>query len=188
MAARSSSGSKAVRFEQERDDEGSSDELPQPPNVPRRMRWRAPQVAGLVLISILPALAIARLLDPSPRVAHASAGQVELAVSTPQRLRYRMTDWVFVDVRNPSDRPLESVTVEVDAAFVEGFAQASFIPEAARVDEQRYSVDLGRLRPGESRRVSLQLQAEKYGKRAGSVAVVAGTSRAAIPVDVFVFP
>lgn len=204
MAARTSSGERSSHVEQrrrrqrddgedqnghqDRDQEETEQELPRPPSVPRHIRFRVPQVVGLVLVSILPVLAVARLLDPRPRVAHASAGPVQLAVSAPARLRYRMTDWLQVDVRNPSSRPLESVTVELEAKFVEGFAQASFSPDVSRVDDQRYSVDVGSMEPGESRRVSVQLQAEKYGTRSGTVAVVADGSRAAVPVEVFVFP
>ena len=170
------------------DDEQHQQELPQPPEVQRRMRWRFPQFVGLALISVMPVLAAARLLDPTPQVAHASGGGMELSVSAPNKLRYRMSDWMFLDVRNASGKQLQSVTVEVDAPFVEGFAQASFMPEPARIDERRYAIDLGQLRAGETRRVSVQVQAEKYGKRTGAVTAVADGGRATVPVQLFVLP
>ena len=187
--ATATTGSKARPLRQSsRTDDDGAEQLPQPPEVPRRLRLSWPQAVGLVMILLLPALSAARLFDPRPQTSTASVGAVALAVTSPGRMRHRTSDWVEVDVRNRSARALADVQVELGADFVQGFSQAVFIPAATTVDARAYRVAIGALGPGESQRVALQLQADRYGSRRGMISARAGASRAEVPISIFVFP
>lgn len=96
---------------------------------------------------------------------------------------------LLIEVRNESASPVESLAVEIDRSYLEGFQPQSFVPEPKEVTTLAHVIDLGDVQPGEVRRVAVDLTAEKVGQRAGQVRV---TSRdhpvAAIDISTFVFP
>ena len=75
--------------------------LPSPPDVPRRIRLGRGQLAGLALLVLGPALAIAGLLDPVSVQATDTRGPLTLTVTYPSRMRYRTNQWVRVAIILP---------------------------------------------------------------------------------------
>jgi hypothetical protein len=145
-------------------------ELPEPPAAPRRIRFRRTHLAGLLLVVAAPVLSVAGILEPHQGSAAVSDARLAVSVSYPERMRYRTSDWLTVDVHNRTGQPLDAITVQFDPAYLRSFNPVLVVPSP----RDAFNVELGRLDPGTTRQVALQLQAEQYGRRPGRVRVHAG--------------
>jgi hypothetical protein len=161
------------------------DGLPEPPQVPRRIRLGWTHLTGMALLLAAPVLAAVGVLDPVQHETSATNDQLKLTAHFPARLRYRTNGWVRISVHNRSDRPASKVTVSVDPAYLQAFNPVTLVPSPDRA----FETDLGDLRPGETRHIALQLQAEEYGRRRGGVsAAVAGQPPVEVPIGTLVLP
>jgi hypothetical protein len=145
-------------------------QLPEPPAAPRRIRFRWMHVVGLALVMTAPVLSAAGVLQPQQDSAAASDSRLAVSVSYPQRMRYRTSEWLTVDIRNRSEQPVDGVTVQLDPEYIRAFDPVLVTPSP----RDAFNIDLGRLDPGKTRQVALRLQAEEYGRRRGWVRVHAG--------------
>jgi hypothetical protein len=146
------------------------DQLPEPPAAPRRIRFRRTQLVGLLLVAVVPVLSAAGVLDRQPGITSGSDARLAVSVSYPQRMRYRTSEWLTVDVHNRSEQPIDGVTVQFDQNYVRTFNPVLVVPSP----RDAFNVELGRLDPGTTRQVALQLQAEEYGPHPGWVRVRPG--------------
>jgi hypothetical protein len=161
----------------------SQDQLPQPPAGPRRIRVKPSNLVGLLLVLIAPALAVAGLVEPASGRATASSAELDVSVEHPRRMRYRTSEWVVIDVHNRTAHSLPGVTVHISPPYMQSFHPAIVIPAPTSA----FAMDLGALGGGESRQLALQLQAEKYGRRRGSIRVEPrGHPAIEVPVNTFV--
>ena len=148
-------------------EEPQADGLPQPPEVPRRLRFRWTQLAGMVIVLAAPALSLAGLLEASEQTTTAlSVDQgIEIRVRYPTRMRYRTNRWLVVDVRNRGPSAQKEIAVQIDPAYVQGFNPIAVAPEP----RQAFDMALGEVPAGQWRQAAVLLQAERYGRRPGWV-------------------
>ena len=144
--------------------------LPEPPAAPRSVRFRGTHLAGLVLVIAAPVLSAVGVLQPQQDSAAASDSRLAVSVSYPQRMRYRTSEWLTVDIHNRSGQPVDGVTVQLDPEYIRAFDPVLVAPSP----RDAFNIDVGRLDPGKTRQVALRLQAEEYGRRRGWVRVHAG--------------
>lgn len=158
---------------------------PGPPAIERRVRLYAAQWIGIPLLVLVPVLAGLGVFGLRVDEARARAAALELNVEHPSRLRHKQTGDIHVRVRNLADRPRAGVVVSLDSAYLDRFANLAFSPDVTRA----YEVELPALGPGEDGLVRVQLQAERAGRHAGDVRVVAGGAELArARLHTLVFP
>lgn len=171
-------------------------EPPKPPRVPRRIRLRPLHGIGIAVLAAVPVCAALGVFGSSGSAAGSSA-TLELLAVYPERTRYEVIERVEIHVRNRSNERIDRVTVRMDPAWLDGFAQTQFTPEPVRPGE----FELTDLPPGETRRISGAIQGERYGRYSGTIvadtgnasgtgsgAESAGNASAAVDVATFVFP
>lgn len=169
--------------------------VPEPPSAPPVDAPRAPEGAprlvltrkqwvGLPVLALIPALALAGVFGDRTATVGASTPSLGVRVAYPERLRYRETAQLEIAVTNRGARALDSVRVSLDAAYLAGFTGVRVQP-APRAS---YEVALARVAPGETRRVEVEVVANRYWRRSATVAVAAGDERATVRFSSLVFP
>jgi hypothetical protein len=160
---------------------------PRPPEAPEirpRLRAPFPNLIGMAGFATIVALALAGFFGITTDTAAASAPGMELRVAFPARMRYSTTERLVVRLRNTSDRPIESVTIRFDPAYLSGFAAIQFRPPS----ERAYEVVLRGIGPGESGLVSAELQADGYWRHRGSITAQTEGGTLGVPVSTLIFP
>jgi hypothetical protein len=88
-------------------------------------------------------------------------------VQYPTRIRYKQIDPIRITVKNRTTEKLGTLTVALDRTYVEAFSDVRAVPSFARP----WEVELHEVRPGETRRVEVVLQGERYGLHRGTVSM-----------------
>jgi hypothetical protein len=162
---------------------------PQPPTVARRLQFHHLQLIGIPLLLLVPVLALFSVFGETVSSTVAASPELELHVEYPTRFRYKMIDTVMVSFTNVSARTLSSVQVEFERAYVEKFSTVAFTPSVKHVTDAAYIVEVNELLPGETRIISVTIQAEKFGRHAGSItATYDNAERLQVSIDTFAFP
>lgn len=144
---------------------------PSPPHIPRRVAFDHGQLAGVLLLLSVPALAVCGVFGTTERVSSAAAGELEVVVRHPERSRYKTRHSIVVAVRNRGSRPASGVTVAFDLAYLAAFADVRFDPPGGRAVNGVYEVALDIIAPGETRHVRATLETQHYGRHRGTVGV-----------------
>jgi hypothetical protein len=158
---------------------------PEAPDIERRFKLHAYQVIGLPLLVLIPVLALAGVFGETRASTDQVTGSLHVQVDYPKRLRYSTASRLTVLVTNRSTFPLDSLAVSFDPAYLSGFSDLTFTPEADRA----FSCDLLDLSPGEERRVIVEYRGRAYWRRPGRIVVKgAGADSAALDISTFVYP
>lgn len=158
-------------------------EPPPPPRTPRRVRLYAFQWFGIALLAVMPLLAALGQLGETWDEATMSGEVLAVSVRWPTRFRYKQLNSITVQVQNVGAATRDTVTVSLDTALANRFSTVRAIPAFARA----YEAELTDLRPGESRLVVMELQAEEYGRHAGALTIASGESLR-MPLSIRIFP
>jgi hypothetical protein len=162
---------------------------PQPPQLDRKFQLHPYQYIAIPLLFLMPVLALLGVFGETVTTKTGSNEDLTVRVEYTSRIRYKMLAPLTVYITNRTDTPLETLTVRFDRAYIEGFSQVTFTPQAQTVDEDAYVVELQDVQPGETRVVEGDLQAEKYGEYKGSVMVSAdGVDSVDVMLEAFLFP
>lgn len=165
------------------------DGLPPPPAMRRRLAFGVPQLVGIPLLLALPVLALFRVFGAESAEATVSAPGLEATISYPERFRYKTREPLEIDVRNTGSEVLPRVTVTVDRVWLSAFSEVGFTPQAERIDERGYVLELRDIPPGGHRIVVGSVQGERYGRHEGTVAIAADPgSRVEARLSTVVFP
>ena len=159
-------------------------EPPAPPETRPRLHLRTSQLVGMLFFAAFPLAALLGLFGDSTAEVGAPSAALELRVSYPTRFRYKTIHPLEVRVRNRSANPLDRVVVTFDQEYVSGFSNVRFTPEAVRA----YEVELRGVQPGEERLVSVEVQAERYGRHRGTVTAASGAEAVTAELQTFTFP
>lgn len=162
---------------------------PQPPPVSRKLQFHRVQMIGVPLMMLIPVLALFGLFGETVNSVDASSTPLEMRVEYPTRFRYKMIDSIRVSLFNKSDQPLATVQVGFDRAYIEGFSTVTFTPSVKHITDSFYFVEVNDLQPGETRIISVTIQAEKYGKHQGTITADPENSDALeVSIATFTFP
>jgi len=161
----------------------------QPPEVDRKFQIHPYQMIGIPLMMLVPILALFGVFGESVHSVSTSGQQLDTSVEYPTRFRYKMIDEVIVSLSNVSDQAIPSVLVNFNRRYIDGFSTVTFTPSIHSITDSDYIVEVIDLQPGETRVISVTLQAEKYGMHRGTIS--AGPDEAeevAVSIDTFTFP
>lgn len=150
---------------------------PKPPDMPpfnRGLNIPPYQMIGMALMFIIPVLALLGVFGNTQTSSQEEDNVLDVEVIYPTRLRYKMIDSLIISVENTSNTMLDTITVEVDQDYISRFSTVQFTPSVKSVTNDAYIVELSDVAPGETRIVSVMLQAEQYGPHAGTVNVYTG--------------
>ena len=166
----------------------TEEEEPQPPGAPeidRKLRVNTWQWIGVPLLLLIPLLGLVGVFGETRDTARVRTAELSVEVEYPTRNRYRMQDDLRLDLTNTAAGPLDTVVVEVDTAYASRFSSVVAIPAF----ERPYVIELTDLEPGETRRVRVQMQGERYGQHGGELRVSAGgADTARVVLRTFIFP
>lgn len=162
---------------------------PEPPDVDRKLQFYPWQLAGIMLIALVPILALFNVFGEAVETTGATGTSLEVSVMYPARYRYKMIDPVQISVHNISSQSIPTVTVRIDRSYLDSFSNVTLTPSAKTITEDAYEVELTDLKAGETRRVVAEIQAEKYGSHEAVIATVPeGAEPVEVSIETFVFP
>lgn len=158
---------------------------PPAPSIERRLRLHPAQWIGVPLLLLVPLLAVLGLFGEARETLDAHAAAISVEANHPTRSRHGLPGHLWLEVRNDSPGVIDTVTVELDPAYAAGFSKL----EASPAFERPYLIRLVEVNPGESRRVRLEFEQERYGWRRGELRVrSSGGDTARIRLRTFIFP
>jgi hypothetical protein len=158
---------------------------PSPPAVARALHLFTYQIVALSLFVIVTLLALLGTFGQASAYADGRGATLALRVEHPARFRYGQRGSLRAWITNTSPRRLDSVRVTVDTAYLNAFSSVRFTPS---VDEA-YAVVLTGLQPRETRLVHAEIEADRVGRRHGTVTVsAAGSDSVRVLVHTLVFP
>ena len=164
-------------------------EPPQPPQIERKLKLYPTQLIGIPLLILVPVLALLGMFGKTHHEVAASSSQLEIRVEYPTRFRYKMIDAVTVSLTNLSPQPINTLAISFDRSYVEGFSTVTFTPATEQITETVYLVELTDLQPGETRVVSVAIQAERYGLHEGAITVIPESEEELrVLIETFTFP
>lgn len=166
------------------DTQQDSPRPPAAPDLPARVRLRWLQTIGIPFLGLLPALALIGVFDESPSQTSVSSRTLHVTARYPTRLRYKTSDTVELRVQNTSNHALPSVLVKFDEDYVTQFSNVTFTPEPQRA----YELELADVKPGETRLISMEIEAKEYWRHAGMIRAVAQNDSALLNISTTVLP
>ena len=159
--------------------------LPAPPQLEqRRLSLAVAQWIGLAAMILVTGLAAAGTFGESWDRRRLSGSALEAHVEFPTRFSYQMVNAVLVDVRNVSGGTIDTVRIAIDTSYADRFSEVTFAPS----EERRGVVALADMRPGESRRLRIDLQGEEYGRHEGRLTVAGGGDSLSTMLRTIIFP
>lgn len=157
---------------------------PDPPPVPRALRLTTLQRIGVPVLFAIPILALFGVFGEHFTTTHADGAALAIAMRYPDRVHYRQPMSFRLSMRNVTARPLDTITVTLDTAFMRAFSDVSVSAPL----NGAYVARITNLAPGETRAISATVSGERYGRHAGVITVTAVQDTARVPVATFVFP
>lgn len=162
---------------------------PQPPEITRKLQVNRVQLIGMPLIILLPVLALFGMFGETADTVSAASAQIELRVEYPTRFRYKLTHPITVSLHNISEQFFSTVQVGFEREYVEGFSMVTFTPTVKQITDTFYFVEINDLGPGETRIVSVSVQAEKFGHHTGRITVTPDNAgELQVSISTFSFP
>lgn len=157
----------------------------EPPEIRRRLTLHRLQMVGVPLLALIPLLAMLGVFGETREQVDAAGTDLAIAIEYPTRFRYKTIDPIRVAVTNRTAVELDTVTVLFDVEYLSRFSTPLFIPAAT----DAYVVPLSSVRPGETRHVYVEIQAETYWRHEGWVAATTGgADTVRVPLATIVFP
>jgi hypothetical protein len=161
--------------------------LPDPPGPPDhhgRIRLYRFQRLGLPILAAIPILALLGLFGERWNSVQARDGALDVSVRYPTAFRYKMIDEIEVYVTNRGSGIIDTVTVALDTAYATMFSTINAVPPFTGP----FEVSLPQLASGESRRVRIEIQAERYWTHTGELSVRSASDTARVTLETTVFP
>lgn len=120
---------------------------------------------------LVPVLALFGMFGETADSVSAASTEVELRVEYPTRFRYKLIHPITVFLHNNSEQSFSIVQVGFAREYVEGFSMVTFTPTVKHITDTFYFVEINDLGPGETRVVSVTVQADKFGRHTGRITV-----------------
>lgn len=166
----------------------ASSEAEGPPSAPpidRRFEMPVVNAVFMCAFAAVVVLALLGVFGRSQRSASAQSAGLALSIEYPSRFRYEQLSPLVLRVSNTAPQEIDTLTVRFDVAYLSQFSQIEMVPSADRP----WEVDLLDVMPGETRRVSMELQGERYGRHSGFVSASASnTDSVSVRISTFTFP
>ena len=157
---------------------------PEAPEIERRLSLYRWQAIGMLLIALIPVAALAGVFGDRYSNTSGSIGPLHVTAEMPAVFRYKTLNAISLHIRNDGAATIDTVHVRLDTAYIARFSTVNAVPPF----DGAYSLALAPLPAGESSLVTIEIQAERYGRHAGSILVRAGRDSARITFTTTVLP
>lgn len=164
--------------------QAEQNEPPEPPEYDRGLELNWPQLIGIPLLALIPALAVAGVFGEHWESATAQGAALHARVEYPDRFRARLSKPITVSVENRSSAAYDTVEVVFDTAYMERFTGVNIMPSPG----EAYVTSITDLKPGETKRVHVEMLADHVGRHRGQVAVRTRGDSAVVLLRTTVFP
>ncbi|WP_437476830.1 hypothetical protein WME75_27100 [Sorangium sp. So ce1014] len=158
---------------------------PEPPLAPamrRRLELSPKHAIGAFALACVAASA---LFMHALETREATAPGLALRVAYPERMRFRDSERLTIDVTRTADAPCRAAALTIDEAYLDSFEERRATPAEATLGR----FELGGLAPGEQRRIVLELRGERSWFTSGNVTLSCDGERGAqVPLRTFIFP
>lgn len=168
---------------------GSWTAPPQAPEMPRQWKFYRFQYVALPILLLIPILALMGVFGETAATIEAVSAGFIVRVQYPDRAHYEANNQIVVTLRNETGRDLSNVSVEFDRKLLDQCSELSFNPALKEITESVYRVEVGGLRAGGERVVTLDYQPDMNGHHDSWVRAGAdGISPVQAAFSMFVFP
>jgi hypothetical protein len=168
---------------------GIHPELPQPPEVEKRLRFTRAQMVGMPILLLISLLALLGIFDKASTQEILASDQLRVTVEYPTQFSYNQTEQIEIRVHNLSAHTIPSVTVRVDAAYLRAFSKIQFTPSVDEVSEEWFQVHLPEVNPEESRQVVVEYHSQSFWRREGMIRIEPeGSTALETRISTFIFP
>jgi hypothetical protein len=162
-----------------------NDPILREPPLPRKVRFYLAQLICMSVLALITVLAAFRVFGEVEEIAEASNSQLSMSVHYPSRLRYAQTKQIEILIQNKTPQPLTHLEVIINPEYLRNFTEISFLPPPV----QAFNIHINELRPQETYRIQVEVQAEKYGKHLGKIQIKgSGLDPIEASLESFVFP
>ncbi len=161
---------------------------PRPPEFGRSFDPARYQLVGIGLLSALIVAALAGAFGIATGHAVARGTGIALVVDYPERWRSKDVYTIEVEVTRTGARDVVPIAVAFDRRYFHAYAATRFEPNVAYVTDDAYVVELRDVRPGETRLITTEVQADTYWVQEGFVTATSGDASARVRLRSFVFP
>ncbi len=162
---------------------------PDPRTIAKKWQFYRMQWVGIPLILLIPVLALLGVFGESEQKVDVANNTFSVHINYPTRYRYKMINNIEVSLENISNQTMPTVTVSLNADYVNRFSTITFHPSLTSVKNGQYEVELTEVRTGETRLVTIELQGEAYFQHEGVVSVTAAAvPTLRVPIQTFIFP
>ena len=171
--------------------------IPTPPNpphppYPREVRLGALEWIGIPLLALLPLLALVGALGPSSdRLAlPVPEAGLRLELSYPTRLRHKGDGEMQLLVHNTGPTAQDGLTLNLDQRYLQAFGRVQPLPAPQQLSATALRIALPALPAGDSARVRLMFEADRWGRQPGWLALdrADGTTLARLDFHTLVLP
>ncbi|MGH7470405.1 MAG: hypothetical protein ACRENP_20875 [Longimicrobiales bacterium] len=161
-------------------------EQPRAPPMRRPVRLYPYQWLTLPLLIAIPIAALTGVLGERRELRHVSGSGLDVRSEVPLVMRYGQLQPLRLWITNRSTDPLDSLVLDFDSAYIARFVRVRFVP----ANVQPFVVSLGRLAPGATVEVLVELEAARYGRHRGTLRIMQSgrQPRLAIPVHTWILP
>ncbi|HEX6133313.1 MAG TPA: hypothetical protein VFZ24_05105 [Longimicrobiales bacterium] len=166
---------------------GGVDSLPDPPGAPRTRRHVSLfgfQWVGVAVLAAFPVLALLGVFGERWATVESTGGPLHVNVRYPTVFRYKMLNAIDLDVRNTGTAVIDTITVALDTVYASRFSTITAVPPFSGP----YEVELPAVQPRETRRVRIEIQAERYWVHAGTLTVATRTDTVRVPLRTTIYP
>ncbi len=143
-------------------------ELPDTPEIDRRIQFHPPMIAGLVMVGLLPVLGVLGLFGIGRLSADATGELVTFRVEYPRVQRLKVRQPLRLFVTNISDFVIPKVELHLSSDYVLSFADVAFTPGPVAVYQDDYVFEVTDLAPGETAVIAGEMQAQEYWRQPGT--------------------
>lgn len=157
---------------------------PAPPESPRHVRLRPIHGALLLVLLLIAGLGAAGFFGNVRDTAAAQSEALRVSVEYPERFRYKEIAPLTVRLQNRRAQQIDTVSVRFDSTYIDAFSNVQFLPSATKP----WVVELTDVKPGETRRIHVHLQADSYGRHRGQIRARTESDRVEATLQTFVFP
>jgi hypothetical protein len=165
--------------------ERTEEKPPEIPDFPRAIRLTSWQRIGIPLLLLMPLLALFGLFGQTAGNAEVRTESLSVQIEYPARSRYETLSAIHLDIVNTGRGSIDTVVVSLDSAYAARFSSVGAIPDF----ERAYEVEVIDIAPGETRRVTIELDATEYGRHSGDLRVEQrGGEVARVPITTWIFP
>jgi hypothetical protein len=142
------------------------------------------ELVGMLLIATIPVATLLGFMGPRVDRVSSNDKSVRLEVQYPSRMHHQAYEKLTARVVNQSEVSLPQIQLRLTEDYVLAFSEVSFAPPV----ERAYMVRLLDVQPGESRLVTVEIRAQRYGKHRGRVVAVHDGGEVAVDLDTFTYP